>query len=173
MSPACQPAKKHPTEADNPVVEILYRDHNQQIARKYVFWKQEPTSELLEDWIIDYLDDVSDGYLPEGFSVAPWPFCARIYKRGNVLAEWSMPDTPRLSPAPCAESPVTAQPKAGRGGIHAVAPSTPVSTSGPRKVRNAQRTRRPIPDTTGNSAVNDAVGDRSQKSGKGQPGTGS
>lgn len=123
---------KHPTESQNPVVDLIYHENDHTpTCHKYVFWKQPTiTAEALEDWILDYYERISDGYLPEGFAVAPRPHCARIYQRGNLLAEWHKPEFPtatELSPDPSAESPVTAKKRSGRGGIPAVVPSTTAS----------------------------------------------
>lgn len=123
--------KTHPTNSPSPVVDLIYYDESGKIAHRYVTCKFEPTAELLENWILDYYDRVSDGYIPQDFTRAPKPYCARIYQRGNLLAEWIKPEVPDVvelpSPAPSAESLVTAEPCVGRGGIPAVVPSTTAS----------------------------------------------
>lgn len=142
------------------MVDIIYRDSKETIQHKYVFWHHEPNEDALEDWILDYYDQISEGYLPEGFTKAPRPFAARIYKRGNLLAEWIKPESTSSnliqfpSPAPSAESHVTAKIRAGRGGIPAATPSTTTPTSGSRKVISPNSPSSAF-DTTDKSTVND------------------
>lgn len=132
--------KDLPTNSDIPVVDLIYRNRAGVIKHRQVPWKRLPTVGHLKDWILDYYDRVSDGYMPEGCDEAPRPHAAIIYLNGKVMAEWFKPTPRRRSadgkrvvfdlspkPNPLAESPVTAETRIGLAGKLEVAPSTTTS----------------------------------------------
>lgn len=69
-------------------VEVLWRE-NGEVRRKLLPWQTRPaTREALAEWIENYLDQVADGYKPDGHASPPMPHCARITLNGRVMAEW-------------------------------------------------------------------------------------
>lgn len=86
----------YPTPADAdieanfpPQVRILYRDHTGDTKAKLLLWKRPLTYEALSQWMEDYLERARKGYIPEGFTSAPLPHCARIYRiPSKILVEW-------------------------------------------------------------------------------------
>lgn len=124
-------------------VEIIWRDDLGVIQRKIMLWRKPATNSDLADWMLNYLDLLTEGYRPPGFEHPPLPHCARVLHLGKVVAEWH----PRFSVAgSSAESHVTAEERRRPGGIPANTPSCPdtgvaggPNATGPGRV--------PIPDS--------------------------
>ena len=78
-----------------PKVRMVYNDPATGArAFKVLPWRHECTTEALAAWLESYFDRTRSGYLPQGFTKAPIPIIARIYRiPSEILAEW------RLSPA--------------------------------------------------------------------------
>ncbi len=75
-----------------PLIEYLYRDETGQINRRVKVWKRPQTEQAIAEWMADYFAAVERGYLPEGFRVAPVPYCARVtLPNGKLVAEWQGP----------------------------------------------------------------------------------
>lgn len=70
-------------------VEYLFRDEDGAVQRRRKNWTRPRNDEAVQEWVEDYVGRVADGYIPEGFTVAPVPFCARVLYRGAVVAEWT------------------------------------------------------------------------------------
>ncbi len=92
---AGKPRKTAPVVGTGPKakIEYLWRDESGKVERRVRDWKRAMTFEAIEEWMENYYGLVAAGYLPEGFAVAPMPFCARVTLGGTVKAEWK----PRMS----------------------------------------------------------------------------
>jgi hypothetical protein len=93
-----RPPEEDPTAGkapfDKPRMDYMWRDESGEVKHRTREWTRPQTVEAIADWMEDYLDRLSGGYMPEGFTVAPVPFCARITLRGRVLAQWKPKNFP-------------------------------------------------------------------------------
>jgi hypothetical protein len=71
-------------------IDYMFRDPAGQVHHRVRDWHRPATPEAIDDWMTDYFEKLSDGYHPEGFSAPPIPHCARITRRGRVVAEWML-----------------------------------------------------------------------------------
>lgn len=74
--------------AGNVQIDYMYRDQASEVKHRVREWKRPQTTEAIAEWMDDYFERVGRGYCPEGFTVAPAPFCARVTNSGKVVAEW-------------------------------------------------------------------------------------
>jgi hypothetical protein len=84
-----------------PQLELIWRTPTRAIERKLIGWWRARTNQALAEYMEDYLELVSSGYHPKGYTYVPIPHCARVHRQGMVLAEW------HLSPGISTESRVT------------------------------------------------------------------
>jgi hypothetical protein len=75
-----------PNEA---MIDYMYRDPAGAVKHRSRKWSRPQTVEAIAKWMTDYFDRVASGYIPDGFEVAPIPFCARVTIGARVVAEWS------------------------------------------------------------------------------------
>lgn len=102
------PAEKHKSStASGLVVVLLWKDPSGNTNRKARPWLQEPSNEILREWIEDYLDRLSRGYQPPGFRYKPIPHAARVMRGSVVLAEWIIKRDSKYRPESLATAPAT------------------------------------------------------------------
>lgn len=74
-------------------IKYMWRDEAGEVHHRERPWNRPQTEDAIADWMQDYFDRVASGYVPEGFTVAPMPHCARVTVGTLVKAEWK----PRIS----------------------------------------------------------------------------
>jgi len=73
-----------------PQIEYTYRDLAGAVRKKRREWKLPETPSAIAAWMGKYFEMVANGYVPEGFTVAPRPISARIKVGRKVVAEWRL-----------------------------------------------------------------------------------
>ena len=81
-----------------PQIEYTWIDEHGLRRKNERPWKLPETPGAIAEWMGRYFERVSNGYIPEGYTVAPRPTSARIKVGKRVVAKWKLDSVTDFEP---------------------------------------------------------------------------